>query len=765
MYAADRLKTLLSAITITAILCLTPVLCNAEDSDIDWDKAPPSLIHQKLWEAKASSLLDRQFARKMSAASPDVNTQTNYDVLFYDVNIRINDTTEVVYGTVKMIAAAAIDGVTEVQVDFHSSMFIDSLKYPAGTLSYTRMGDVVTVTLDASRNTGEEFETVFYYHGHPTEGGFQGFSFDTRFTSKVISSLSEPYFARSWWPCKDRMDDKADSFDIAITVDTSLYVASNGTLDSTVAFGANAHTFYWSVGYPMVTYLFSLAISDYTVWTDEWVYNAGQDTMPLVHAVYPDRYTYSLTKYGITPYALTVLSGKYGQYPFVTEKYGHANFEWGGAMEHQTMSSMGGSDFGFSEPVVIHELAHQWFGDMITCRAWGHIWLNEGWASYAEADYFLEKDGWAAYHSYMNNMAYTGGGTIYVEDWDTTGVWGIFHGGLSYDKGSWVLHMLRGVLGDQLFYDGVDAYTNSEFRHAAATTEDFRDVFENSSGRELDWFFEDWIYGTYRPNYHFRYLEEVSDSGGYDLYLLVEQVQTTNPQVFRMPVDFFFDFASIPDDTVQLWPNERRNMFIYNLPTTTNNIQCDPSDWVLKYESHQPWQLHFVTPVDGLADGEQFFEYSGELRAIGGSNNLAYTLVGGSLPDGYSLNLDGSISGSTLDTGTFTFTARADDNFGSFFDELEYSLRVGPTPPIPGDIDLSFAEPDIADLVYLVDFMFTGGPEPPVMNIADVNASCQIDIADLVYLVDFMFTGGPDPLIGCVIGKVEWPGPLSGPNQ
>ena len=764
MNAPDRYRTLLSVIVIFT-LCLTPILCSAEESDIDWDNAPPSLIHQKLSEAKASSLLDREFVRKLAAVSPDENTQTNYDVLFYDVNIRVDDTTEVLYGIVKMVAAAAIDGVTEVQVDFHYVMALDSLKSPAGTLAFSRNGDVVTVTLDATRNTGEQFEISFYYNGHPDEGGFQGFSFDTRYASKVISSLSEPYFARSWWPCKDRMDDKADSFNIAITVDTSLYVASNGKLDSTVAFGANAHTFYWSVRYPMVTYLFSVAISDYTVWYDEWIYNAGQDTMPLVHAVYTDRYTYSLTKYGITPYVLTVLSDKYGEYPFVNEKYGHANFEWGGGMEHQTMTSMSGSDFGFSETVVVHEAAHQWFGDMITCRSWGHIWLNEGWASYVEADYYLEKSGWATYHSYMNGMAYTGGGTIYVEDPDTTGVWGIFHGGLSYDKGSWVVHMLRGMLGDQLFYDGVEAYYNSEFQYASATTEDFRDVFEASSGKELDWFFEDWIYGTYRPNYHFRYLEEVSDSGGYDLYLLVEQVQTTVPQVFRMPVDFFFDFASVPDDTVQLWPNKRRNMFVFNLPSSTNSIQCDPSDWVLKYESHEPWLLHFVTPEDGLSDGEQYFEYSDVIRAIGGSNSLTYTLAGGALPSGYSLNSDGTITGTSPDTGSFTFTARADDTFGSFFDSLQFNLYVTPTEPIPGDIDLSFTEVDVADLVYLVDYMFTGGPAPPVMNIADVDASCQLDIGDLVYLVDFMFTGGAAPVIGCIVSKMEWPGPLSGPSQ
>ncbi len=749
----------------TFIVILTTFLVSssiwAESENIDWDQATPSQIHQKLWEGKASSLLDRKFVRKMAAASPDENTQTNYDVLFYDINIRVNDTTEVIYGVVRMVAAAAVDGVTDVQVDFHSAMTLDSIKSSSGSLGFSRLADVVTVTLNSSRNTGEQFDAVFYYHGHPTEGGFQGFSFDSRYGAKVISSLSEPYFARSWWPCKDRMDDKADSFSIAITVDTSFYAASNGTLDSTVPFGTSAHTFYYTMSYPMATYLFSVAISKYTVWYDEWAYNAGQDTMLIEHAVYPDRYAYSLTKYNVTPYVLTVLSDKYGQYPFVNHKYGHANFEWGGGMEHQTMTSMGGSDFGFSEPVVVHEAAHQWFGDMITCRSWGHIWLNEGWASYAEADYYLEKNGWSSYHNYMNGMAYTGGGTIYIEDADTSSVWSIFNGGLSYDKASWVLHMLRGVLGDQLFYDAVAAYYNSQYQYGSATTEQFRDIVEVSSGRELDWFFDDWIYGTYRPNYQWRWLQEVSDSGGYDVYLLVEQVQTTDPQVFRMPVDFFFDFAIIPDDTVQLWCNQRRKMFQFNFPSSVNSIQCDPSDWVLKYETQYGWQLHFVTQPDGLPDGDQYYEYSGQLRAIGGSNTLTYSLTGGALPTGFSLNSDGSITGSTTDTGTFVFTARVDDNYSNYWDELDFTLTVNPTALIPGDINMSFTGPDISDLVFLVDYMFNGAQAPVVMSLADVDASCAVDIGDLVYLADFMFTNGSPPMIGCVVGKSDRPRHMS----
>ncbi len=746
---SGRFKSIAAALALPVMVFSLTVSTAAQQTDSVSDRFDPSAMHQILAESKAQALFDKQLIRKMAAQIRLENTQTNYDVLFYDIAIRVNDTNENLYGKVGFTAEAAENGVTEVQVDFHSTMQVDSIVAPIGALSYSRAGDVVTIVLDGAYDSGEQFTFDFYSHGHPTEGGFQAFAFDTRLGAPVIASLSEPYFARTWWPCKDRMDDKADSFNIAITVDTALYVASNGTLDSVVQSFNNAHTYYYAVRYPMVTYLFSVAISNYTVWYDEWVYNDGLDTMPLVHAVYPDLYDYSLTHFDITPYALTVYSDNYGLYPFVNEKYGHANFEWGGAMEHQTMTSTAGSGFGFSEPVVVHELSHQWWGDMITCKSWAHIWLNEGWASYSEALYYLEKDGWQAYHDYMNGMAYAGGGTIYV--YDTTSVWNIFHGGLSYDKGAWVVHMLRGVLGDPLFFAGINAYYNSEYQHAAATTEDFRDVLEAATGQELDWFFEDWIYGEYRPNYHFRYWAEPSDTGGYDLFLHIEQVQTTVPRAFRMPVDFFFDFNTIPDDTVTLRPTERQQLMKFNLPDNVVQIECDPAGWVLKYSSHVPWQLHFVTTDKELSSGLEYADYCDTLDVRGTSFSYTYSLAGGILPNGCNLSGDGIISGMPTKEGQYVFTARVDDDFNSFYDEYEFTLVVASAGLIPGDVDHDFEEVNISDLVYLVDYMFINGPEPPIMDQADMDASCQIDIADLVYLVDYMFDEGPAPLIGCVL--------------
>ena len=545
------------------------------------------------------------------------------------------------------------------------------------------------------------------------------------------------------------MDDKADTFFIAITADTRFYVASNGTLDSSVVTPGHVKTFYYTMPYPMASYLFAIAVSDYAVWYDEWAYNDNQDTMPLIHAVDPAWYVYSQDYYNVTPTALTVLSNKYGLYPYADLKYGHATMEWWSAMEHQSMSWMLGSHYsgwGYSEPVVVHELAHQWWGDYITCESWADIWLNEGWATYSEALYYQVRMGWDYYHDYMEYMDYSEGTSIYRVDTTNPGV--VFDL-IVYDKGAWVVHMLRRVLGDSLFFGAINDYYNSEYAHGALTTLEFRDLWEQSSGMELDWFFNEWIFGEYRPYYYYQYWVESSPSGGYDVFLAVDQIQTTNPQAFKMPIDFTFEAGASDPDTLRLWVNDRTSTHVLNFPDSITNIDLDPRDWILKYDNDVPWRMQFVVTSE-LPAAQLSLPYETLLDTRGGTGTNTFSLTGGALPTGLSLNtVTGLITGTPTDTGLFTFTAFVDDNMSNFEDEETFTIHVETTPMIPGDMDLS-GEVDISDLIYFVDYNFNGGPPPPLMNLADVDGSCEINIADVVHLVDYMFNGGLPLVMGCV---------------
>ncbi|MCP4685403.1 MAG: hypothetical protein GY867_08135 [bacterium] len=734
----------LAAPILTIILLLVVTAAAGPETAVvpepDPETMSPSEMHRYLGHRKALGL-ERARAVRLRAVTAATN-QTDYDVKMYDIEIQVNDTTEWLTGRVQFHFEAVVDGLTEVEVDFCELMTVDSIVGPSGALAYSRNIDVVTVNLGTSLNSGDPFVFDFFYQGHPVEGGLQSFEFGSHGGRASISSLSEPYFARSWWPCKDRMDDKADSFKIHIEVDTSLYCASNGTLDSIRAASASSETYHYTEHYPMATYLFSVAIAPFVVWEQEFTYNSNQDTMPIVHHVYTDWDAYSRSTWGKTPDIMTKLSASFGDYPYLDEKYGHANFEWGGGMEHQTMTSMGGnSTFGFSTAVVAHELGHQWWGDMITCASWEDIWLNEGWASYAEAVYYLAGSGWLTYHSYMRGMDYYGPGTVFCDD--TTNVWRIFSGDLSYDKGAWVVHMLRGVLGEDKFADGVEAYYNSEFKFAAATTFDFMDVFEGATGEELGWFFADWVYGTYFPKYHYYFMDEPSDSGGFDIYLVVKQVQTTAPQVFRTPVDFYFDETSGPGDTLTLRPDARKKLFKFNRPLGIDNVKLDPADWVLDSSWAHSWEMFITSFGDELSDGYRAVAYMDTVEHRGGSGNNVVTIISGALPDGLSIDNQGIISGVPTDTGDFSFEVHFNDHPAAFSDQAEFTIRIDPyptccQPPSVGDIDQSGGI-DITDIQILVDNQFLTLTPLTCDDEGDIDGSGVIDITDLQILVDYQF--------------------------
>jgi hypothetical protein len=738
---------LLAAIPLVMLFVVLPgAAVSASEAVVDeWQNATPAEIHQHLWEAKSRALVDERFANQ-SISQASVNNQTDYDVRFYDVSLRVNDTTEVIYGKVTFVIDAVVNNLSSVEVDFFSNMITDSIIGPSGAMTFGYVSsNLLQVNLDRAYDQGEQITFDFYYHGHPVEGGFQAFSFDFHGTSKVISSLSEPYFARTWWPCKDRMDDKPDSMKMAIEVAAGYYCGSNGTLDSVVNASVNSDVYYYSVGYPITTYLFSVAISEYTVWTQDYVYNGGADTMPVVHATYPDWYSYSVPRWGVTPSAIGIFSDVFGPYPFLDEKYGHSNFPWGGGMEHQTMTSMYGGSFGFSESVVVHELAHQWWGDMITCESWRDIWLNEGWASYAEALYYEALGGSASYHNYMDDMQYSSGGTIYLSD--TSSVNAIFTS-LVYDKGAWVLHMLRGIVGDSVFFAAVEAYYNSPYKYSHINSEQFEEIFEVAYGQQLDWFFDNWLHGTYRPNYYKYTWSEPDPNGGYKNYLIVQQTQVTAPQVFTMPFDIDIYQSPTPPQRERVFNDQRQQLFAFHTDNQADSFMIDPDSWVLKYQSNRSWELFVVSVESDVSDGMRFIPYLDTVEVRGGTGNFTVSITSGALPPGLSINNQGVISGTPGDTGTFTFTVYFDDNGVNWDDEGTYTVTILEAPGVPGDADGN-GTVSLTDLTRLINFLFLGGSPVDRPDLADVNASCTLNLTDVTLLVNYLFVTFEPLQLGC----------------
>lgn len=501
----------------------------------------------------------------------------DFDVHYYDLDLIFNDETESIQGRVEVHLLPEVDALESVILDFASGMIVDAVSGNAA--SFNHFSDQLSIALDGSYNIGEPVVVIVEYHGQPSEVGFQGLTFSHQYGNPsrptMISSLSEPYGSRSWWPCKDVTTDKADSVRISITADAALDAVSNGMLVSETLNPDNTKTTVWKHNYPITTYLVSVAITEYFYWTETFHFTDG-DSMPLEYWMYPPSATESIMEvWNRTEVMMDVFNGYFGKYPFAEEKYGMAQFGWGGAMEHQTCSSMG----SFGENTIAHELAHQWWGNLVTCSDFHHIWINEGFATYSEALYWGAVNGEAAYHEHMADKVNNVNSSVYRPD--TTSVGAIFSYSMVYQKGAWVLHMLRHVVSDDTFFESLAAY-REEYQFRTASTEDFQAVVESVWGGDLEWFFDQWIYGISKPAYRYWWTaSEANEHGNSQVLVHVDQVQSTNYPTFKMPIDLTFGNGT-EEETVVIWDSLRAQDFNLELGFVPTTMSFDEENWVLK---------------------------------------------------------------------------------------------------------------------------------------------------------------------------------------
>jgi aminopeptidase N len=538
---------------ILAAFCLQTALLAQEHS-----LQPDLSHHYQEAQIKAQQLLQR---RALSAA-PQINY--GYDAIFYHLQLKIFPATHEVEGNLLMEAKSETAGLVAVPLDFYANMQI--LGAGENAVSFSRSGHVLNLTLNRAYQSGERFRVSVQYRGQPESGGFGAFTFREHSGVPIIASLSEPYFARIWWPCKDTPTDKADSVQVDITVPSDLTAVSNGVLES-VRTDGQWKTFSWKERYPITTYLVSVAVTNYAEFGETFTFADGT-TMPLVNYVYPERLNDAKIALADTRDMLAFFNSAFGDYPFKKEKYGHAQFAWGGGMEHQTITSLG----GFSDGLVSHELAHQWWGDMITMKSWQDIWLNEGFASFSEALFVEHRDGKAAYRNYMNRMDHSYTGSVFVRD--TTSVGSIFDITV-YHKGAWVLHMLRHVIGDSAFARLLRSYAaDPRYRFGNATTSDFKNLAEQISGKELDWFFAQWVYREGRPVLRYAWKWE-----GEKLLLRMQQVQAG--ESYHLPLDLA---AIAGKDTIRFAFEHSGGFQEYQFAVSRriDRVLIDPDNWVLK---------------------------------------------------------------------------------------------------------------------------------------------------------------------------------------
>jgi aminopeptidase N len=512
------------------------------------------------------------------AQSPQQIRGSDIDALYYRLGLTLHVSTASLTGQVTVRARVVADSTHAMLLDLSGSMVLDSVRTGDQRLNVTRYLQSFEVQLPRFFHSGEIITVEVFYHGWPVASGFGSFAFTTVSGQPWVWSLSQPYGARDWWPCRDHPLDKADSVDIAVTCPSGLRVGSNGKLVSVTNNGDGTSTHTWSERYPIATYLVSIAVSNYAAFSNWYVYSPT-DSMEVLNYVLPEHLARAQQQLPKTVEMLGSFSTLFGPYPFLKEKYGHSEFGRGGAMEHQTMTST----TTFEEDVVSHELAHQWFGDLITCATWQDLWLNEGFATYSESLWREARYGKAEYWQLITermNSAKNARGTLFKTD--TSSVADLFAVTGVYAKGASVLHMLRHVVGDSTFFRILKAYVADErFRYGSATTAGFRSVCESTAGRDLGWFFSEWVYGESYPRYTLRWAAaEAHDS--IRVTASISQTELTSlPSVFQMPVDLRFSANGL-DTTIVVFNSRAEETFEFVLPFIPNQAEIDPDGWILR---------------------------------------------------------------------------------------------------------------------------------------------------------------------------------------
>ncbi|RED46485.1 putative secreted protein (Por secretion system target) [Winogradskyella eximia] len=449
----------------------------------------------------------------------------NYDVKYHRLELNVDPSQAEISGEVTTYFEAK-EAMSEITFDLADNMIVSQVLQRGNSLSYAQNSDdELVITLPLTQAQGVLDSLTVSYSGNPISSGFGSFEQTTHNGDPIIWTLSEPYGAKGWWPCKQDLIDKIEAIDVYVTTpefnpsNESYVVASNGLEINQTVYNSEKTT-HFKHQHPIPAYLVAFAVTNYEVYSHQ-VPNNG-NPFDIVNYVYPENLASAQASTGVTVDIMNIFTNLFEEYPFADEKYGHAQFGWGGGMEHTTISFMG----SFNRGLIAHELAHQWFGNKITCGSWKDIWLNEGFATYLAALAIENLDGEASFKSWrqqtVNNITSSPSGSVYLTDQDTTSVNRIFSSRLSYNKGAMALHMLRRKLDDTDFYQGMQDYLDTPaLAFDYAKTQDFIDAMELTTGENLDEFFNDWIYNQGYPSYNVNWSQN-----GNQLQIMLSQTQS-----------------------------------------------------------------------------------------------------------------------------------------------------------------------------------------------------------------------------------------------
>ncbi len=495
----------------------------------------------------------------------------NIDIVYASLYLKPNMKTAYLNGNVNYYFKTSAP-VSQLHFDLRTELNVDSILHGAKKLFYVHdASHVLTITFTQVVPAFTLDSIRIFYQGSPDQST-RAFARNVTASGQIIATLSEPYGAHYWWPCRENLSDKIDSLDVRVTVDTMYKVASNGLLQSIIT-ADTVHTYHWKHRYPIATYLVAFSASRYSVYSDYALLKSGKQ-LEILNYVFPYAEADARSKTPATIPIIKLYDSLFGAYPFEKEKYGHAQFTVGGGMEHQTMSFVG----NFSFDLIAHELAHQWFGDKITCHTWPDLWLNESFATYCNLlcyDFLKPHNEWINFlKAFKSDVMSQTGGSVRAVD---TSAGPLFEYRTTYQKGAMVLNQLRWLIGDKAFFEALKNYMAApQLGYAFAKSADLQFYMEQASGMNLTDYFNDCIVGEGYPTHYINWKQE-----GRKVSIDITQYQShPSVELYNTPLPILL--KGVYKDTMLRIPiNKAIESIEINLSFIVKELVFDPDEWIL----------------------------------------------------------------------------------------------------------------------------------------------------------------------------------------
>ena len=514
----------------------------------------------------------------------------NIDIKHYSFEINLSDTADVIYGNAQITVMFKKAGTQNFRLDLINKtaerlgkgMLIDAIKVADLTVPYTHQNDEIIISLPNPSVANSEIVFTISYHGIPFDGLIIG---ATRFGDRSFFCENWPNKTRQWLPTLDHPSDKATS-EFIVTAPAHYKVISNGLLMEESDMGNNTRLTHWKQSVPVSCWLFVLGVADFAVkYVDQF---NGKSIQSWVYPQNREAGFYDFDE--PTKKVLEFYSSYVG--PFAYEKLANIqSVNSGGGMETSSAIFYGedlinGKRDERIRDVVIHEIAHQWFGNAVTETTWDDAWLSEGFATFFTLLFIENEYGKEAYtKGIMNAKKTVFERALKMPDFSIVSPRSAekepVTSELTYQKGAWVLHMLRNLVGDDDFQKGIRSYY-TKFYNANATTDDFRIAMEKASGKDLKIFFKQWLYQPINPaiNATWQY-----DAAHKKITIQIEQTQQGDI-VFNVPVEIgFYKLGSTTPTILKMNLNKKTQMQTFSVSGVPDKMELDTNNILLSNNS------------------------------------------------------------------------------------------------------------------------------------------------------------------------------------